>query len=322
MTVQKNIKRYLVRELPTSSPGLGGQARDINNSGMAVGAEHCGETSQLASAWNAEGRVDLEFLNDRQSVASCVNELSEIGGSVTSPAGKRKPCIWRKGRVEILDEREGMFGVAHGMNNHSTVVGFEQQTNDYSYKAYPVQWKDEGAFPLDLPGGGCAFDINDQNMIVGYVDVDRKTRAFVWRDGSCRWMSPKRYASQAYGINESGHVVGLAYTGRQTSSPFISIDGRFDLITDLPLGSHMAKAINNRGYVVGYADVPKSDEEKNDEIAFLWYAGKSTYLNDLIDPLEEWKIVNALGINDHCQIASVGERGGVRRAILLQPDWA
>ena len=321
MTVQKNIKRFLVRELPTSSPGLGGQARDINMQGLAVGAEHCGATSQLASAWNAEGRIALEVPSDRQSLARCVNELGEVAGVVCHESEGGHPSMWVNGRLRFLDMPQGAGAEVHSINNHSMTVGFQPNPNGVSGQA--VMWNDEGARPLELPPAlfSCAYDLNDQGAIVGSAFIDLQTRAFIWTDGSCQWLSPKKFGATAHAINEAGHVAGIAFNRRNSSCPFISIDGSFDLIKDLPLGHNQANAINKWGYVVGIAEVAGKDDERGDEFGFLWHAGKSVNLNDLIDPREEWKIIYAHGINDHGQIVGVGERNGVPRPILLQPDW-
>lgn len=68
--------------------------------------------------------------------------------------------------------------------------------------------------------------------------------------------------SYAYGINDSGQVVGYAYTSNNSAQPaFLYSNGRMtDLNSLLPAGSGWtltsARAINNAGDIVGYGVNP------------------------------------------------------------------
>ena len=125
------------------------------------------------------------------------------------------------------------------------------------------------------PSWSAAYDINDGGQIVGITHGPER-HAFFWNDGEAIALRalPGDGGSHAYGVNNSGQVVG--WSG--------SLSGRIDAVlwqgneTILLEGlnnDHGSTAldINNRGQIVGY-----SESDDGDWSAVLWENGKATDL--------------------------------------------
>lgn len=119
-----------------------------------------------------------------------------------------------------------------------------------------------------LPGASRsrAQDINNQGQVVGfsYTAVPISSSAFLWEDGVMLNLGTLGGSAGAYGINESGQVVGRGY-----SHAFLWDDG---VMTDLGAfaGTDHSRAydINASGLVVGYGQDASSHER-----ACLWEGG-------------------------------------------------
>ncbi len=114
-----------------------------------------------------------------------------------------------------------------------------------------------------LEGVAKVLDINNRNQIVGYVfGYDSMRAAFAWRNGAIQMLSPlgPGCESVAEGINDSGQMVGFAYTqpGRGPDDQRIFHAVMWDtagVITDLgAMGGYRSVAfdINNKGQVAGF----------------------------------------------------------------------
>ena len=64
--------------------------------------------------------------------------------------------------------------------------------------------------------------------------------------------------------------------------------------------------INEASQIVGFSNNASSGQR-----GLLWESGSIYNLNDLIDPLSGWFIVEAYAINDHGDIAGTGCKAGV-----------
>ena len=119
-------------------------------------------------------------------------------------------------------------------------------------------------------------------------------------------------SSTAYGINNSGQVVGYATTGGDAAAhAFLYSGGSMqDLGTALDGTYSDAIGINNSGQVVG----------DSDGSAFLYTGnGPIQDLNTLVSPTSGWTLEYAYGVNDMGQIVGQGQIGGHTHAFLLTP---
>jgi probable HAF family extracellular repeat protein len=143
------------------------------------------------------------------------------------------------------------------INNGGLVVVNTGTSNSYKVS---VWGRLSGVESVGLPGtnsGGVA--VNNAGDVVGAGDPDRLgyLQGFVWQPiGGVQWLgSLGGNLSGATGINDSGTVVGLSYTGAEKQHAFLwtAGGGMQDLTTDLTsIGGATATAINSSNQVAGY----------------------------------------------------------------------
>ncbi len=157
--------------------------------------------------------------------------------------------------ITDLGVLDGPSSYAVGMNNLGEVVGRADIYTQYSHA-----FLYNGSGPLinlgSLAGDysvSCAQAINDQGMVVGYTDTPgtgNPTHAFVYTaNGGMQDLGTLGGAqSYAYGINNSGQIVGIAQTANGTYHGFI-YSGNGPMVD---LGTYQATLINDGGQVVAY----------------------------------------------------------------------
>ncbi len=126
---------------------------------------------------------------------------------------------------------------------------------------------------------------------------------------------PGGYYSYAYGINNSGQVVGSSTTASGDQHAFLYSGGTMIDLGTLPGGSNSyAAGINNSGQVVGSSDFNGNPSFVSH--AFLYSAGALTDLNNLVSLPSGVYLTYPIGINDLGQIAANGSNG---HGYLLTP---
>jgi probable HAF family extracellular repeat protein len=121
-------------------------------------------------------------------------------------------------------------------------------------------------------------------------------------------------ASFAYGINDSGQIVGQ-FVVNGTYHAFVYQLGApafVDIGALLPSGGDStAQGINSFGQVVGGGGGLGH--------AFLYQNGNVLDLNSLLPANSGWTLTNASGVNDSGQIVGTGIHNGRQEAFLLSP---
>jgi probable HAF family extracellular repeat protein len=141
---------------------------------------------------------------------------------------------------------------------------------------------------LDKVGFSNAAGINNRGDVAGtsFV-VDSRDTAFVNIGGAVHNIgaaAPDFRRSDAYGINDSGWVVGTLLDGRSpgfNSRPFIYRNGNIQVLPSFGGLDGAALAINNRGDVTGGATEPTAPDAIQVFQGFLYRNGKMIRLGTL-----------------------------------------
>jgi probable HAF family extracellular repeat protein len=220
---------------------------------------------------------------------------------------------------------------AYGVNDAGTVVGWGPSPRANYYHAFI--WKNGAIQDLSPAGLGDpnysrAFDINNAEQVVGYIDRDDSFTftesdhdAFIWEKGVFRTLGhlPGYTSSTAVAINETGQAVGWSsdVTGTNSSAAAWA-NGRVISLGKLPGDSNSrALAGNDVGQVVGW-----SGNTENDSRAFFWQNGVMVDLNSLLPADSGWQLIEARGINNRGMIVGTARINGELRAFLLIPPAA
>lgn len=84
------------------------------------------------------------------------------------------------GTLHTMSSGPGIIAQAKAVNTHGVIVGSVSPNCCQWVDLFPAVWKDYLSGPKMLPDTGEALDINDQNMVVGYVMRRGVSQAFVW----------------------------------------------------------------------------------------------------------------------------------------------
>jgi probable HAF family extracellular repeat protein len=246
---------------------LGGSrsvAQAINNAGQVVGFADDASGSTRAFLWTADdGMMNLGHLGEpfpfpgfAFSAARDINELGQVVGVTSTPAGDRA-FLWTAGSMISLGTLGGSFSSARAINDAGQVVGMSETANG---EEHAFLWTAGVMVDLGTLGGSSstAADINSVGQVVGRsATAGGDEHAFLWTGGvmvDLGTLGGNGSRSQAEGINEAGHVVGLFNDGDDHAFYWTPGDGMVELPTLTGIES-AARAINNAGQLAGYGDI-------------------------------------------------------------------
>jgi probable HAF family extracellular repeat protein len=298
--------------------------------------------------------------------ATGINAAGEVVGYSLSPDGSYYPFLYTNGVMSAVSPTAIGQSIV-GVNNSGQVVGLtylfsngtattlSAETTSSSFRAKGINDSNQviGDHTITPPTG----------IIIGGVTPTPSTHAVLMN------LNPNGTPngplidlgtlggtnSYAFGVNNSGNVVGEAQTAGNTGwHAFVYSNGT---MTDLFPGSSsssIASAINNAGDITGingaeaflYSNgqvidigtvggtgaVPRAISNTGTVVgefdlpgggfldAFVYSNGVAMDLNSLIDPNSGWLLTSAMGVNDAGQIVGYGiNASGHDHAFLLTP---
>ena len=317
----------LVQVSDTAAQGFG-----VSAGGVAVGRSVRSGGAQAFSWTRGGGLGSLPNLAGR---AYCVSNAANDGGRIvgtcatTLSGSGRLPVVWQNGAATQLPLPAGeTLGDANDVNASGVAVGSVSSGSLQRGAIYNsantnviTQTTANGSFFLT------AFGINDSGRVVGSgIDPTNAARnvGIVYDIGSSAAFEvgalPNANGALAFGVSNSGLVVGASMQNQGSGLPFIWSQANGIQAIPLPTGTSggSARAVNSAGWAVGTAS-------SSFAIPFLYDGTASYRLADLIPAGTGWDLSTntssgALGISENNIIVGTGVLNGQIRAFAMIPD--
>ena len=307
------------------------QGFGVSHGGIAVGRSIRTGGSQ-AFTWTLNGGiVGLPNLAGRShAVSNNANDSGVVVGTTATTlfGTSRLPIMWQNGAVSQLPLPPGeTLGDANSVNASTVAVGSVDA--GISQRGVIFSGGNATVITQTTPTGSfflTAFGINDSGRVVGQgIDPNNAARnvGIVFDIGQNVAFEvgalPGFNGALAFGVSNTGYVVGSSMLNQGSGLPFIWSDQGGMVAVPLATGTSegSARAVNSAGWVVG-----------NDSSAFsipFLYDGINTYrLADLIPPNSGWDLSmntssSADGISEDGVIVGTGVHNGETHAYAMVP---
>jgi probable HAF family extracellular repeat protein len=255
-----------------------------------------------------------------------INASGQVAGGGTNATGAYRAFI-SKGKTLIdIGDLGGGTAYAEGINDSGQVAGESATTTIGSEPFLYTNGTMIGLGNLGSNAGwATARGINNAGTVVGSSwTAQFLLHGFAWSSGTMTDLGTLGgIFSQAWAINKSGQITGVANLANGAEHAFITTIGGTmqDLGVLGELGDNPAYAwswgyaINDSGVVVGQASAAVT----GDYHAFVYNSVGMQDLNTLIPP-SKWVMFEARGINSAGQIVCTGsDSAGNQHAFLLTP---
>lgn len=228
-------------------------AYSINNSGQVVGAFTLTNGKNHAFFWQNGVMQDLGTFGGSLSAANNINNSGQVVGKYRNAYGKDHAFIWQNGVMQDLGTFPGdASSYAADINDSGQIVGGSCSG------AHALLWQngvmqDLGKLPSGQERETCG--INNYGQVVGWCFVQfgySYSRAFLWQNGVMQdlgLLNGYYSSSYAYGINDSGQIVG-----KYGYHAFLWQNGMMQDLGTLGGSESGAYSINNKGQVAGWAE--------------------------------------------------------------------
>lgn len=248
--------------------------------------------------------------------ATAINDAGQIVGTSEGHA-----FLWEAAVMTDLGTLGGTVSTANAVNVSGQVVG-ESQTSQGEVHAF--LWERGMLRDLGLPGeSSSARGINNKGEIIGFAaGKNLRGGATLWKDGTRQPLGdlgPSGSGSNALAINNRGDVAGVS-SGFANSwggvvRAVVWLSGAIHDIGTLGGPHSTAKAINDSGEVVGWADLPG-----HSTVGFLWKDGVLQNLGTLAGTVSKPGIQSqAISINRQgWVVGSALNSAGESRAVIWE----
>jgi len=233
-------------------------AHGLNDDDVIVGRAEFSDRTIRGVVWR-DGRASfIGTLGGHGSFAGDIDNAGVIVGGAENEVGDYHAFRLKDGEMIELP--------TIGLENHALVTN-EKGAAAGTARMRPfvtraVLWNKSGVVDMGALSGpdGSSYvrNLNDLEQAVGYSEVDRVNRAFLWEDGRMTDLGtlPDHHRAIAYGVNNAGDVVGYS---ADDGGPLVGViwsEGRI-----LPLLDRLAIrdvwtsllpiTINNAGQIAG-----------------------------------------------------------------------
>jgi probable HAF family extracellular repeat protein len=180
----------------------------------------------------------------------------------------------------------GKHSIAYDINDRGQVVGESTVDPNNNVDFHNFLW--QRGVMKDIGAGFRVVDLNNKGHIAVNTYVDGVPHAGIWRDGKVTDLGIAGQ-SEALAVNDNDEVVGSLRDAVGQARAFV---WRRGVVTQLPGDFGWARGINNKGVIVGSANIDGAER------GVVWRDGK---LTELGGPLQD-----AAAINDRGEIAANG----------------
>lgn len=275
----------------------GSHAFDINDRGMVVG--HVGNPMMLPACLTPFCNGQEVRIGGKAAIQLSHNSCLKINnqGQILGNEEILTP-IYKSGELVDLSSLDRPF--LYDRNGLTRLPGIEDD------------WKVTG--------------LNDTGDIVGYT---KTYQAFLYRRNTVRLLQslPGYTNCKPTAINKRGEIVGEC-TQREKSAAFFYRDGSMIDIGSLGGPDTVATAVNDRGQVVGFSTLSKTEHttsrnffSKPETHAILYESGRLVDLNSLLPRDSDWVLEEASGINNRGQIIGHGTLNRRPLAFIMTPVY-
>ena len=295
-------------------------ATDINSSGVVVGTYPFKRNSTHGFLNRGKGLVDLGTLGGTSSNAVAINDKGEVLGNWTTRGGQQRGYIYFRGKQRDIGVIPGRLTSYTDINNAGYITANGTLPNSFEgphgfLRAPNGKFTDIGFLPAENPFTH-AWALNNKNQITG------ETSPLIFPDQPMRayiWTKGVMRDLGDLGTTPNG---GLAINDR----------GQVTGYAELPIALHTQVAFlysNGRMIPIG----PQNEFSfsagtginnlghvvgtSNEMSGFIYRGKRMQSLNSLIDPKLGWDITSPQAINDAGQIAATAVRRGVQYAVRL-----
>jgi probable HAF family extracellular repeat protein len=268
---------YVFNALPDLG-GPSGRATGINNRNDIVGYCQTEAGNFHAVLWDGDGVTDLGTLGGNNSYARGINDDGVIVGVSDTAEDQEHAFMWQDGIMTDIHDPDLPpinESTARAINSDGLIAG----TVGYG----GVMWRtpDDYVWVLDgsgLTGPSDAYDINDSEQVVGWHHSS--DQAFIWEAGTMEILPHLGVdRSRAYGINNSGQVVGSVYDpdARVQNAAMWEDDDPPVLLGSLGGSYASGSDINESGTIVGSATKP------DDSMVPFYYKLSDGVIHELVN---------------------------------------
>jgi probable HAF family extracellular repeat protein len=318
---------YIAIDLGTLG-GATSHAWGINDGGQVIGqSDTTGNATSYAfiTGPNGVGMTDLGTLGGTVSFGLGINANGQVVGGANTSAAQHAFITGANGiSMSDLGTLGGTYSYGSAINSSGQVVGDSNMSGDNRNHAFITGPNGVGMTDLGTLGGSnsSAAGINTQGQVVGWSSIGfdfsigyESTHAFITGANGVGMTDLGTLGglngSHAYGINDSGLVVGDSYTtGNAADHAFITGANGVGMKDLGSLGgdTSVAYGINASGIVVGYSYLVGTTS-----IAHAFVTGPNgigmTDLNSLVDLGNGDYLFMATGVNDIGQIVAESASG-------------